>query len=111
VHILGEAVSSPGHGDDVTMILRGLAERLAQHKDVAAEIGLLDKRIWPDSLHQVVFGDDLLAVADQDQKDLEGLGGQCDGHAGLEQGFSRRINPKRPELVELFYALVLADGH
>ena len=64
VHIFGEAVSSPGHGHDVAMVLRGLAQRLAQHKDVAAEIGLLHEGVRPDRLHQVVFGDDLFAVAD-----------------------------------------------
>jgi hypothetical protein len=46
------------------MVLRGFAERLAQHKDVAAKIGLLDKGVRPDRLHQVVFRDYLLAVAD-----------------------------------------------
>ncbi len=64
MHVLGKAVSSPGHGHDVAMVLGGLAERLAQHKDVAAEIGLLHERVRPDCLHQVVFGDDLFAVAD-----------------------------------------------
>ena len=64
MHVLGKAVSSPGHGHDVAMVLRGFAQRLAQHKDVPAEIGLLDEGVRPNRFHQVVFGDDLLAVAD-----------------------------------------------
>jgi hypothetical protein len=111
VHMFGQAVSAPWHGDDIAMVLRGLAERLAQHEDVAAQVGLLHESVRPDCLHQVVFGDDLFAVADQNQKYLKGLRRERDGHALFQQRFSRRIDPKRAEFVELFDPLVLPGCH
>jgi hypothetical protein len=72
LYILCEPVSSSRHGDDVA-ILRGLTEGLSKHEDVAAEISLFHKRVRPDGLHQIVFGDHLFAVADKNQKNLKRL--------------------------------------
>ena len=47
VHVLSQTIPSAGHRNDVPVVLGALAQRLAQHKDVAAEIGLLHEGVGP----------------------------------------------------------------
>ena len=83
------------------MVLSRLSECLPEHEDVSAEVSLFDKSVGPDGLHQIVFGNYFITVADQDQKDLKGLRSQRNRLAGPQQSFFLRIHPKRAELVEL----------
>ena len=73
-HVFREPVAAPGNGDDVLVVLRIFSERLAQEEDVPAEVGFFDEGVRPDCFHQVVFGDDLIVVADQHEQDLKCLG-------------------------------------
>ena len=70
------------------MILRRLTQRLAQHKDVAAEDPFFTNVSGQISLHQVVFRDDLLPVAEQDQKDLKGFSRAGHLTPAFKQAFS-----------------------
>src|SRR5215472_14974889 len=99
MHILDEPVSLPWHRDNVALLLR-LAEGLAKHEDVSADVSLFDKSAGPDRLHQVVFSHDLFAVADENQEDLKGFGCQRDSLALAEQQLLVRINPKGPERIK-----------
>ena len=110
-HVFSKPVPLAGNGDDIPMVLRRLPQSLAKHEDIAAEIGLLHKRVGPHRLHQIVFADDLPAVADQHQQDLKRLRGDRDQLAGANQRLLFGINPKRPELVLFPCLLVLAGSH
>ena len=110
-HALGKAIAFAGHGNDVTVVLRALAQRLAQHEDVAAKVVLSHKGVGPHGFHQVVFGDDFIAVADQNGEDPECFRCQCYRLAGAEEKFPPHINAKGPEFVELFALLTFAHGH
>src|SRR5215203_250010 len=48
-----------------------LAERFPQERNVLGEIAFLDKRVWPNAFHQVVFGDKLPAVFNQRHQNFE----------------------------------------
>ena len=93
------------------MVLGALAQRLPQHEDDAAQVGLFDEGVGPNLFHQVVLGNNLLAVTDQDQKYLKRLRRKWDGLAGAQQHFLFRINSKRTELIEFFESLALARRH
>ena len=110
MHILGQAVSPAGHGDDIPILCR-LTERFSKHEDIAAEVGLFHKRVGPDHLHQLVFGDYLFAVANQNQKDLKRLWRQRNWLSATQQRLLIGIDPKRPELVKFPGLMAHARGH
>ena len=93
------------------MVLRTLAQRLSQHEDIAAEVCLLDKRVRPHGLHQIVFRDQFPVIANQNQENLKRLRLQGDGFTGTQQDFLLGINAKRAELVEFPELLAFACGH
>src|SRR5271154_5031853 len=57
VYMLCEPISTTGDCNDVAMILGSLTQGFSQHKDIAAKVGLLDKGVRPDHLHQIVLRD------------------------------------------------------
>ena len=67
------------------MILRELAQRFSQQEYVAAEVGFFDESIGPDLLHQVVLGDDLLVMPDENEQHLECFGRQVNGIIRTQQ--------------------------
>ncbi len=111
LHVFREPVAASWNGDDELVILRTLAERLAQEEDVPAQVGFFDERIWPDCFQQVVFGDDLLVVTDENQQDLKSLGRDGDGFVFAQQQVLLRIKAEGAELVELPGLRVCACGH
>ena len=102
VRALSQAIPSAGHGNDVPPVLRTFAQRLSQHEDVAAEVGLLHKSIRPDRFHQIIFSDDLDRAA-ENQEDLKRLRRQRNRLARTKQDFPFSIHEKRAELVEFLF--------
>ncbi len=66
-HGLAEPISAAGNRDDV-LFFKILTKGFTEHEDVTGEIGFFDKGVGPDRLHEVVFGDDLLAIAKQGEE-------------------------------------------
>jgi hypothetical protein len=110
-YFLSKPVPLAGDGNDVAMVLRRLPERFTEHEDIAAEVGLLNKRVRPDGFHEVVFGDDLLIFSDEYEKDLKCLGRNGDWLAGTQDSLLFGINPKGSELVKLLWLRGLARMH
>ncbi len=53
-------------------------QHLAQSGDVHRKVRLLDEGVGPDLLQQFVLGDEMSAVADEDDEQIEGLARQRD---------------------------------
>ena len=87
------------------------SRKIAQHEDVAAKVVLSHKGVGPHGFHQVVFSDDLIAMANEDGEDPECFRRQCYRLAGAEEKFPPHVNAKGSEFVELFTLLTFAHGH
>ena len=72
-HLQSESVAPPGHRNDVFRVVGLIAQGFPKLKDVLAEIGLLNKGVRPQDLHQVVLQNDPFAVLHEHQKRFEGL--------------------------------------
>lgn len=53
---------------NVAPVLGRVSERLAQHKDVLAQIRLLHKGVRPHAFHQFILAHSLAAVTNKDQQ-------------------------------------------
>ena len=80
------------------MILRALAQSLAQLKNVLTEIGLFHESVGPQLLHQVVFQHDLSVARGQHQKEIERLRRQRNGLLVAQQEALLGIQPERTKL-------------
>jgi hypothetical protein len=65
----GEAVSMARDSLDVI----GIPERVAQRRGVSGEVAFFDKTVRPDCVDQLVFGQHVAAVLNQQQENLEDL--------------------------------------
>jgi hypothetical protein len=81
-----EAIAHTGHGLDVLLAGRPLPERLPQHRYVVVEVVLLDGRLGPDGVQQLLLRDEPPGVLDQHAQRIEDLQPQRDrlGPAGEE---------------------------
>src|SRR5262249_11214545 len=95
------------NGQNVPVLLGRIAERLAQDGNVLGYVGFLDKTVRPEGLHQLLFAYHAIAVLNQDQKRVEGLGHERDRLLPAQQEPLARIKPERTEPIEL----VLSQGH
>ncbi len=55
VRFRDKPVPAPRHRLDKLHAARSFTERFSQKRDVLREISLFDKRVWPDTLHQIVL--------------------------------------------------------
>ena len=99
-HGAGKAITAARHGLDVRVAVRLVAERLAQRVHVLGEIGLLDEGVWPERLHQLGLGDDPLAVAGEEDQQVERLRREWDRLAAALHTAQSDIDLVRPELVD-----------
>src|SRR5215475_79987 len=84
------------------MIIRALAQRLSQRRDVARQVTFFDKLVGPDFPHHLFFVQRATAVPDEDQQDVEDFG--CKRHdlaVAVEQTLDR-VEAEGTELIELF---------
>ena len=76
--VTDELIATPGDRDDEPVLARRVVEHLAERRDVSGEVVLLDDRAVPDVAQDVVlFDDDVPALQEQDEN-VEGLGGEGD---------------------------------
>ena len=102
---LGQPVSAAGDGHDVLAVFI-LIESFAEHEDGSSQIGFFHKSVGPDHLHQVVFGNDFFAAANQDQQQLKCLGSQRNGSAVAQQDLLPGVDVKGAELIQRIFVLV-----
>src|SRR5262249_49660026 len=96
-HAGGEAIAAARNGQNVPVLLGRIAERLAQDGNVLGYVGFLDKTVRPEGLHQLLFAYHAIAVLNQDQKRVEGLGHERDRLLPAQQEPLARIKPERTE--------------
>ena len=78
-----------------------VAECVQEREDVASEVRLLDERIWPDRLDELILRDKLAASSDKDQQNLERLGRQRNQVAVAKDDLPSGVHAEWAELVEL----------
>ena len=66
-------LATPGHRHYIPMLVGPFTQGLSQHRNLLGEIIFLNKRVGPESSHQIVFSNDLAAVLDQHQQSVETL--------------------------------------
>ncbi len=62
-----EAVALTGYRDDVLMFARAVARDLPQNRNVLREAGFFDDLVWPEAVDELVLGQQLPLVCDQQQ--------------------------------------------
>ncbi len=70
-HLGGKTVAPAWDRNNVLAVAGGIPQRLSQHEDLLRQVGLLDKRVGPDQLHQIVLQNYLLALAHQHEQGLK----------------------------------------
>ena len=73
LHVADEAKTLSRDGADHGLILAAVADRLARGVDPAGQGGFGDDAAVPDRLDQIVLGDDVVAVFDQMNQEIEHL--------------------------------------
>src|SRR6185369_7909944 len=81
-------------------------ECLAQERDVLSQISLFDKGVWPDSLHQIVLRDDLSAMLNEGNENIENLRRERNKLTFAQQEAFRNIKAEATELVTLIALLI-----
>ena len=76
--VTDELIATPGNRDDEPVLARRVVEHLAERRDVAGEVVLLDHRAVPDVAEDVVLFDDAVPALQQQDEDVEGLRGEGD---------------------------------
>ncbi|MGY4451860.1 hypothetical protein ACVWZR_006520 [Bradyrhizobium sp. i1.3.1] len=66
-----KAVAAAGHIDDITGRLAGIAQRLAQCRDVEAQAALVDIDVGPDALDQLSLVDDFAGALGEEDQNIE----------------------------------------
>ena len=94
-----EPVSTLWHGLDVAGGSRAFTERFANDGDSEREIGLFDKSVRPELLHQELLLDQLPAVAHEDQQHREGFRRQRNQQPVSLQAALFRLEPEVAEQV------------
>ncbi len=80
-----EAIAAPGHVDDVAGGFAGIAQHLAQRRDVEAQAALVDIDVGPDALDQLSLVDDFAGTLGEENQDIEGAAADMERHALLLQ--------------------------
>jgi hypothetical protein len=93
----GELIAAAGHVDDVAGAVAAVAERLADHREVDAEIALLDESVRPHGPDQVVLTDQCPPCLDQCDQEVERPAPQPDRPVTLDEQLPCRIEPERSE--------------
>src|ERR1700730_8803856 len=83
--VRNKPIALPGSRRDVTVLAPGLTQNSTQSRNVLVEIVLLDTRVRPDRLHELVFLDDSLSVLYKVQQRVEGLRRERNGRASTQE--------------------------
>src|SRR5207253_1949422 len=94
-----KAIPMLGKGLDVPAVL--VAENLAEHRDVAGKTALLDERVWPDTLHQLILLEAVPRILHQSKQGLVGFRRQWNGFIPAEQTPFDGVDVIWPEPVQV----------
>jgi hypothetical protein len=91
----------PRDGDDEVVLVGTLAKDAPQRRDLAHQVVLVNRGARPDAVQQLLFTDDVVAVFEKDDEDVEGLRRDRHGPAvppqpaldGIDQERTERIRP------------------
>src|SRR3974390_2410785 len=72
-NLSGKAVALAREGDDVPLVVGCVAQSFPQQEDVLFEVRLLDERVWPQLIHQDIFGNVFSVTPNENQQRLECL--------------------------------------
>ena len=90
LHVADEAKTLSRNGADHGLILAAVADRLARGVDPARQRGFGDDAAVPHRLDQIVLGDDVVAVFDQVNQEIEHL--RLDRHALAAAGQLAKVD-------------------
>jgi hypothetical protein len=99
-HFGHEAVAKPRQGDDIAMLVGTFPERLAESRDVAAEVALLHYCARPHRLYKPVFGKGLPARFEENQQDIKPLPREWHWLTIAQEYALQGVNPEWAELIE-----------
>src|SRR5215831_19610233 len=86
-----ESIAEFGYSLDVLLMLRGVAERLAQRGDVYREVRLCHETVGPDFPLQFIFCYKLAISFNQSQQNVKGLRCERNGLACTQQRVIRGV--------------------
>jgi hypothetical protein len=92
-----EAIAATRNARDETITIPPVAQRFAQRRDMDAQGTLVDKRVGPDAVDQLVLQDGFAGTFNQGDQDLERPTTQPYRALLLEQQVFRRMKPKWPK--------------
>jgi hypothetical protein len=99
-HITRELITPAGYGHNESVFVGTFFKRFAQSGYVACKVVFLHRRVRPNQFHQLVLLHDSVAVLNQNQQDIEGLGGQWHWFATAQQQSPRGIDSEKTEIVK-----------
>ncbi|MEY9504601.1 hypothetical protein ABIE87_004159 [Bradyrhizobium diazoefficiens] len=67
----GETIAASGDVDDVAGTFAGIAQRLAQRRDVEAQAAFVDRHAGPDALDQLALVNDLAGALGEKNQNVE----------------------------------------
>ena len=93
LHARREPVAVTRNRDDVTRLLRGLPQCLAEQENLLRQVSFFNFDIGPDRPEQFVFRDDAVAVLDEDHERIERLRRQWHRCAAAEEESASPSSP------------------
>src|SRR5215475_13650345 len=99
-HSSRESIAEFGYSLDVLLMLRGVAERLAQRGDVYREVRLCHETVGPDFPLQFVFCYKLAISFNQGQQNVKRLRCERNGLACTPQGVIRGVKAEAVEFIK-----------
>ena len=99
LHRRHEAIAALGHRFDVLLSYFAVAKRLPKREDVLRQIGVFDKAVRPELLHQYFFFDQMTAAFEEKEQRLKGLWREGNGLAIAQEQTFGRVHAEGTELV------------
>ena len=84
-HRRQETVAAPCDRGDIAPAFAPVAQHLAQRRQVYAQGGVVDHRLWPDDGQQLVLVDDLAGALEQRQQQVHRAAAQAQGPLAFQQ--------------------------
>ena len=92
-----ETIAAAGHVDDIAGAFAGIAQGLAQRRDVEAQAAFVDIHVGPDALDQLTLVDDLAGTLGEKNEDVERAAAEVKRDAILLEQPRPWKQPKWPE--------------
>ena len=90
-----ELVAAPWDIDDEPISVPPVTQRAAQCRDLDGQIGMPDKDIGPDAIHQFLLADQITCALEQDDQDFQSTTSEGNRLVAVQQKKFRREQAKR----------------